>query len=407
MKILMISDYFPPEIGSASFLFYELAKVLIAKGDKIKVLTGFPRYNIDQDSLDERYRRRLFLNEKIDGIDVYRVRTFNLRRSVNMLRGIDQFLTAILYYLRALTLGGFDHVLIYSPPLPLGLTGYLLKVTRGKKTILNVQDLFPKSAIDLGTLKNKYMIKALRGLEKFLYLKSDYVTVHSKGNKKYVSGVTNGKARVAVVFNWVNTDEVCPGPKENDFSKKYDLAGKFVVSFAGVLGYSQDTDIIVNAAKSLKPYKDIVFLIVGDGRKKELIEKTKRDENIDNLILVPMQPKERYPFILHASDIGLVTLTSDVKSPVVPSKILNIMSSGKPVVASIPLDGDAPEIIKESGSGLCVEAGDLDGFVRSILEIYENESMAKSFGENGRRFIENKYSLKICSDRQREIFSSI
>jgi len=388
-------------------MFYDLAKTLIKKGDEIKVVTGFPRYNVDPDALEDKHKRGLFLNENIDGVDVFRIRTFNLRRRMNTLRGIDQFLTAFLYFFRALPLQGFDHVLIYSPPLPLGLTGYLLKITRGKKTLLNVQDLFPKNAIDLGTLTNKYLIKALHGLEKFLYAKSDYVTVHSQGNKKYVLGVTNGKARVVVMSNWVNTDEVCPGPKENEFSKKYDLADKFVVSFAGILGYSQDMDIILNAAKSLRSYKDIVFLVVGDGRKREEIEKRKHEENIDNLLLVPMQPKKRYPSVLNSSNVGLVTLTKDVKSPVVPSKILNIMASGKPVVASLPLDGDAPKVIGESGSGFCVDAGDLDGFVRSILQIYKDGSLAKDFGENGRRFIDRNYSLKRGSESHREILGSI
>lgn len=403
----MISDYFPPEVGSASFLFYELAKDLTKKGDRVKVLTGFPRYHINNKETDTGYKGNFLLTEKIDGIDIFRIRTFNLPRRINILRGLDQFLTAFLYFVRALFLKGYDCILIYSPPLPLGLTSYFLKVIRGKKTILNVQDLFPKSAIDLGVLKNKYLIKFFNSLERFTYLKNDYIAVHSRGNMEHVSRMTEGRARTVVIPNWVNTDEIYPGPKENEFSRKYNLADKFIVSFAGILGESQDLDIVLDAAKSLNSHKDIIFIIVGDGRKKKEIEKRKRDENIDNLLLIPIQPKEKYPFILHSSDIGLVTLIKEVKSPVVPSKILNIMASGIPVVASLSLEGDASRIIRESESGFCVKPGDLDNFIKAIVKIYESDSLKRRLGENGRRFVENNCSLEICSAKFEKILGSV
>jgi len=406
MKLLMISDYFPPEIGSASFLFYELGKELVKKGDKVAVVTGFPRYNIDREKREKKYKGKFIHREIVGGINVYRIRTFSLPRKINILRGIDQFLTAFLYFWRALFID-FDCVLIYSPPLTLGLTGFFLRILKRKKTVLNIQDLFPQSVIDLGALKNKYLIKFFERLEKFVYLKNTYITVHSKGNEEHVLKVCQGGGRVAIIQNWVNTVEISPGPKDNPFSRQYNLIDKFVVSFAGVLGESQDLDIILDSAKLLHDYKKIIFIIVGDGRKKQEIEIRKKEENIDNLLIIPMQPKDKYPLVLHSSDVGLVTLRSEVKSPVVPSKTLSIMAAGLPIIASMRLDGDTPEIIAKSKAGYCFEAGDTRGFTEGVLKIYQDNELRKELGQSARRFIEDNYSLNICSNMYRKIFNKL
>jgi len=405
MKILFLTDYFPPEIGSASHLFYELSISLIARGQEVLVLTGFPRYNINSSELPERYKNNFILNEEIDAIRVCRIRTFALPRKINLLRGLDQFLSAFLYFLRALTIKNYDCLIVYSPPLSLGLIAYFLKLIKGKKTIINIQDLFPKSAIDLGALRNKPLIKFFNKLERLVYLKNDYIIVHSEGNKKYVESVAGNKARAVAIPNGVNTSKIKPGPKNNDFSLKYNLSAKFVVSFAGVLGESQDLEIICDVAMDLASYKDMVFVIVGDGRKKKIVEERKTREFIDNLILIPLQLMSGYPLVLHSSDIGLVTLKKDVRSPVVPSKIFTIMAAGIPIVAALPCESDGYSVIKESGGGFCVSAGDEQGFKEAILKIYKDSLLKKELGENGRRFVERNYSLETCVDKYQEILS--
>ena len=108
-----------------------------------------------------------------------------------------------------------------------------------------------------------------------------------------------------------------------------------------------------------------------------------------------MQPKEVYPWILASSNVGLVTLKKDVKTPVVPSKILSIMASGRPIVAALPKDGDAPKLIKKAGAGLVVDAGDCEDFAQAILTIYKSESLEKQLGAQGRNFAENELSKEV------------
>jgi len=195
----------------------------------------------------------------MDGIKVFRVKMPNLPRHIPVVRGFDQFISAFLFFVRGLFIKDFDIVVVYSPPLPLALSGHILSKIRKKPFILNVQDLFPKSVIDLGLLKNGFLIRLMERIEAFLYKKSAVVTVHSGGNRKYV--ITRGGLpdKVKVIPNWVDIDFIKPGLRENGFREEWKLGDQFVVSFAGIMGYSQDLDIVIESASKLRHHSDIKF----------------------------------------------------------------------------------------------------------------------------------------------------
>lgn len=405
MKWLLITAYFPPEIGSASFLFYELGRELARQGERVTVITGFPTYNVNPKSLPDKYRKGCCLKENIDGMDVIRVRTLSLPRYVPVARGIEQFITAFLFFWRGLFIRQEDaeRILVYSPPLPLGLTAYGLSRMKRAPFVFNLQDIFPQSAIDLGVLKSRMLIKFFRGLERFIYKKANVVTCHSEGNRDHVISCGGRAGKIRVVPNWVNTDEIFPGPRRNSFSREWGIEGKFVVSFAGVIGYSQDIDIVLDSVQYLKNCPDLCFVIVGDGVVKDRLVKRARESGVNNVLFVPMQPKEIYPLILHSSDVCIATLKREVKTPVVPSKILGIMAAGKPVVASMDLSGDAPKIIKEAACGICVEPEDAKMFSEAILKFYNDRGLAEEYGKNGRKYAEENFSLKKCVEIYKDV----
>ncbi|MBI4846004.1 MAG: glycosyltransferase family 4 protein [Candidatus Omnitrophica bacterium] len=397
MRWLIINAYFPPEIGSASFLFFELGQRLEQKGHNVTVLTGFPRYNIDKDKLEQKYKQGIFLTEDIKGMKVLRSRLPEFPRYIPILRGMDHLVMAGIFLIRGLFIKkrNFDRILVYSPPLPLGLTAFVLSKIMGIPFIFNVQDLFPQSAIDLGVLQSKFLIRLMEKMESFIYKKADCVTVHSQGNKKHVLSKGVDKNRVVIVPNWIDTDAVEPGEKNNDFRKEFELGDKFIVSFAGVIGYSQDLDTVIEAASLIKE-KDILFLIVGDGVETERLKQKVSDKELSNVRFLPMQPKDKYIKLLAASDACFVNLHKSVKTPVVPSKLLSIMAAQRPVVASLPLTGDAPLIIKESACGICVDAGDYKGLSHAIMKIYTDKPLREEYARNGRKYAKEKFSLDKC-----------
>uniref|UniRef100_A0A7C3UCZ6 Glycosyltransferase WbuB n=1 Tax=Geoglobus ahangari TaxID=113653 RepID=A0A7C3UCZ6_9EURY len=409
LNILLINNYFPPEIGAASHLYYYLAKELIARGHNVKVLTGIPRYNVSRE-LYESYVSKArsskhVLNERHGDIEVIRVKLPFVDRKNFIRRGLEHFEIAYkLFYSGSSYVGKPDVSLVYSPPLTLFWTAKKIREKTGAPFVLNVQDLFPQAAIDLGVMKNKLLIRFFRSIERKAYETADLITVHSEKNRAYVENIIQDEEKVIVFENWIDDQEITPGSKDNPFCKRNGLNGKFVVSFAGTLGVSQDIEVIIKAANELKNIRDIVFIIVGDGVRKEQTEKMIKQYSLDNVRVLPTVPLSEYAWVLHSSDVSLATLVESVRTPVVPSKILSIMSAGIPVIATMNLDGDAPELIQRAKCGYVFGAGDYKNLASAILELYSNPELRERLGRNGRKYIEEHLSARKAAERYEQLF---
>ena len=395
MHVLILTGVYPPEVRSASHVMFELAETLHRFGHKITVLTALqPEYTPKTNRMIDRFYDKTCEN----GIDVIRFSTLPVHR-VNapaVIRGMGQILNAIAFFSISLFLKRVDASISYSPPLTLGFTGYLLYLTKKIPHIFNLQDLVPQYAIDLGILTNKKLIKLIKMIEHFIYKRVQYITVHSQGNKDYVVNEGFDPDKVKVVPNWVDTSQIVPTAKDNSFRRDNNLEGKFVVTFAGVLGFAQDLDTVVDAGLYLKEYQDIVLLIVGEGVEKErLIDKT-NNQGIKNIVFHRFVSKEEYPKVVAASDICLATLQKDLKCPVIPSKILGYMSGGRPVITSLSLEGDAPLVIKNADCGICVEPGKPDKLAAAIMEAYNDRNRTESWGGNGREYITKFHGREAC-----------
>jgi colanic acid biosynthesis glycosyl transferase WcaI len=163
------------------------------------------------------------------------------------------------------------------------------------------------------------------------------------------------------------------------------LGERFVVLFAGVMGYAQDMTVITEAATRLRDDPNVVFVLAGDGVRRGDVEGVVKSRGLGNVRFIPLQPIERYPALVDAADCCLVTLDASVATPVVPSKIGGILAQGRPIVAALPR-GDAREIIEQSGGGRCVEPGDAEGLARAIRELAADLASRRAMGEAGRRY---------------------
>ncbi len=395
MRILLLTAYFPPDTGSAAHLFYELGCELVSRGHQVQVITNMPGYHAV--GADDRYLGKRWVKESLDGMDVYRIASLRLSPTSMVGRAMWQFGMAFAFFLVGLFVPKVDISLVYSPPLTLGFSAWGLRILRGIKFIFNVQDLFPQSIIDLGLLRNPQIIRIFEWMEKAIYECSNKVAVHSTGNQKHVVGRGGEPRHVKVIPNWVDTDFIQPGERQNEFRAAYNFGDDFLVSFAGVLGYSQDLDVILEAAKRLRDHDHIKWILVGDGVEKERMQGKARESDLLNLVhFLPMQPREKYPAILHASDVCLATLRAEVKTPVVPSKILSIMAAGKPVVAAMDLSGDAPKLIADAQCGFSTPPGDAAALAEAVLKLYTDRDLCAQVGANGRQYAEEHLSRKAC-----------
>ncbi|MFH1581649.1 MAG: glycosyltransferase family 4 protein [Pseudomonadota bacterium] len=402
MRLLIVIDAFHPETKSASTLYFELAESLVKKGHDVSVITRRPRHNVASGTKLDKIPSK----EIMSGIKVHRFWTPPLARNIPFIRGLEHFLLGLIFFLGGLSLGKYDVILVYSPPLPLGIAGYWLGKIKKCPVIVNIQDLYPQTVIALNLLKNKALIWLSKRMESFVYRKASFIVANSENNRQHILKCGANKDAVGIVSNWVDTDAIKPGPKSNEFGQKYGLEQKFVVSFAGVMGFAQGLEVVIDTANILKNNKDIVFLMVGDGiKKKELVQKAE-SYKLNNIIFVPTQPLSVYPQILHSSDISLVVLNK-LLATALPGKTFSILASGIPLVTSVPLEGGSPKIIERYQCGLSVKPGDAEALAKAILKLYNNKTLSRQMGNNGRKAAEAVFSRKVAANNYEKIMSDL
>lgn len=405
MKILIITVAYPPEIRSASHLMYELACELRDRGEEVTVLTTSPQYNL-ADKKASFSEKEVLIEE---GIRVLRIKTLPVHKIGFFLRGIG-ILTLPLYFLKVANkhIKEIDMVLVYSPPLPLALLGAWLKKSLKCKFILNLHDLFPQNAIDLGILKNPIPIAFFEFIEKLAYKYADHITVHSEGNLRMVT--SQGKIpenKVSVLNNWVDVEPFESVNDSGKYREKYSLHGKFIILFAGVIGPAQGLDFIIPLAEDIIDTPKIVFLVVGDGTEKAGIEKEAKKKNLQNIYFKEFISKEEYPFLVKDMDAGLVTLSKDMKTPVVPGKLQGYMAAAIPVIGILNKESDGHSLIRESGAGFSVEAGNIEASVQAIRKLYTDKDLRKRMGRAGHDYVLSHFTKPKCVDSLCHIFNKI
>jgi len=400
MKVLMLAQHYIPVLNSAARLFAELADDILARGHTVTVLTTYPtRYLATGHSgtSSERLRRR----EEIRGVDVVRLKGLPwLPKKVPLFRAVEQLATAIQYYLAGLRIPRHDVVIVYSPPLPLGLAGIWLAHRWEGRLIVNIQDLYPQAAVDIGVLRNPLLLAIARRLERTVHLQSTDIVVHSGGNRSHVVAHGGSAGHVHVVPNWIDLERYSPNAERGErFRKKLGLDQAFIVSYGGVIGFFQGSEAILRAATQLASVApDIQFVMAGGGTAFAELKSVVRKQQLDNVLLLSHLPEEEYVDLLRASDVSLVTLSPTLSTPVVPGKLPCIMGVGCPVVCSTSSRSDARSIVEESHAGIWTTADNPDALGDGIMELYQNRPLAKEMGQSGRAYVEKYYRRKLCTD---------
>ena len=407
MRALILTPAFPPEITGSGHLYYELTASLAASGHAVTVITALPRQRMGDQKLDNRYRGKLLMRETMVGAQVIRPATLPLPLSVPLMKGLDHFSIAFSYLMAGLVAGKQQVVLAYSPPLTFGLAAFLLSRKNRIPFVLNVQDIFPQYAIDAGLLRNPMLIRQFRALESFLYRHADCITVHSERNREYLVSKGVPASKVVTIPNWADVEFYRPGPSQNVFRSEHGFQNEFIVSYAGTMGWAQGLDAVLQAAELLRDEKRIQFVLVGDGPRRRDLQARAAAAGLQNVTFLPLQPRDKYPLLIQASDVCLISLNQRLSTPVVPGKLFDIMACGRPVVGNVPLGGDAPAIVNAARCGICVESDRADQLAEAILKLYREPSLAEEMGANGRRYAESHFSRPVCTGAYEQLLKEL
>jgi colanic acid biosynthesis glycosyl transferase WcaI len=279
------------------------------------------------------------------------------------------------------------------PPMPLGVSAEFLGLMKAAPVVVNIQDIYPDIAVAVGVLSNPLAIRFFQWMERAIYRRAAAVVVIADGFKENIVGKGVPEDKIHVVPNWADPNEIMPGPKDNAFRKKLGIGDRFSLSYSGSLSFNTNLDPVLGAAEILTD-EEFSFIIVGDGVKKGDLQRTAQERQLDNVQFLPFQPLDKYPSVLAAADMNLVTLNRQAAMASVPSKLFKMMASGRPVLAITIEGNEVHRLIRDSECGLCVPPDDPERLAEALRYAAAHPDEMDRMGKNGRRHLVESYSRK-------------
>ncbi|NET10029.1 MAG: glycosyltransferase family 4 protein [Symploca sp. SIO2B6] len=406
MRILIYSyNYHPEPIGIAP-LMTQLAEGLVRRGHEVRVVTGMPNY--PQRRIYDEYKGKFFCEEERNGVLIQRSYIWVRPKPGLVTRALLDGSFVLTSMFQALRGWSPDVVLLTVPPLPVCIPAALLGIIYSCPVVLSLQDILPEAAVQVGLIKNKVAIRVFEALERFAYYSADAISVITDGFTKNLVGKGVPYEKMACIPNWVDVDEISPLPREeNPFRQVHDLNDKFVVMYSGNIALTQGLRTVIQAAKLLERIPDIVFVIVGEKKAIGVLENVCRELDVSNVKLLEFQPRKILPQMLAAANVGLIVQKANVVSFNMPSKTQVLLASGRPIIASVPLDGTAANAVRQSGGGLVVEPEVPQQLADSIVDLYEHPQKAELLGRQGRQHALDNYSFDEAVSRYENLFIDV
>ena len=394
MHLLLMAQHFAPEEVSGAVLATELATDLAAHGQSVTFVTCAPNY--PGGKVFSGYRNRVYHTEQQNGIRIVRTWSYISPQHSFWRRILNYGTFSASAFYGGLFSGKPDVIFSYSPPLPLGVAAWLLSRWWRVPWIMRLEDLYPDTAIAAGVLRNRFAIRFFSALEKFLYRRATHLSLISEDFRRNLlqKGVPADKLSVTPV--WADPGEVRPLPRENQFRQQHDLNDSFVVLYAGNLGHTSAVEDLLDAADLLRTQPTIRFVLVGEGVKKaELLDIAQRQQ-LTNVLFLPFQPRERFAEMMAAADVSVVTLNPSLARTSLPSKLFNIMASGRPVLAIAPHDSEVAQVVERAHCGIVVQPGDPQEVANQVRFLRDNAAHGIEMGQRGRAELETRYSRERC-----------
>jgi colanic acid biosynthesis glycosyl transferase WcaI len=392
MRILYLSQYFPPEAGATQTRAYEMARHFVRQGHQVTLIAEFP--NHPSGIIPPRYRGRLFERENLEGIDVIRVW---VRASPE--KGFRSRMLFYLTYMLSATLAGLflarrrcDLVFATSPPLFVGGAALALSWLRRIPLVFEVRDLWPEIAVALGELTNPRYIRWATALEEACYRRASRVVVVTQGTRQRLLERGLPPEKLLYIPNGANTDLFQFDPQARaERRAELGLGDRFVAIYAGIHGLAQGLETVLQAADRLRGEPRFHFLLLGEGPRKAELQALARSLDLTNLTFLPEGPRHEIPAYLSAADAALIPLRSlDLFKVTLPSKLFDAWACELPLVLSV--DGEARDLLESAGGGLYAPPEDPAALAAALRRLEQDRSAAREMGRRGRELTATRYS---------------
>ena len=407
-RILIYSLVFSPDGVSTAYLYNDLALGFQKKGHEICVLTTTPHFNLINESLDKQPLKKRFLGlfyiSDFNGIKVYHIPLKKYKGT------LFRILSFVYWHKMSFFIGLFlkrpDVILTPSPPLTSGFLAILLAKIKGAKTIYNVQEIYPDLLINLGHLKNTFLINILKKLERWVYNGSDGVTIIDKQFYNTIKPRIKNKSSLHIIPNFVDTDLYKIESSMKLPAEFVSESGNTNMLYAGNIGLAQEWDLVLELARELKN-QPMTIWIIGEGVKREYLKSQIEIRQLSNIKLLPYQNRKFMPAINLFADFHFIAMDKSMENEGFPSKVYTIMASGKPMVIVSSEQTPITSFLKETETALLVTDHSLKGFKNAVLKLTSDKDLRNSLGANGRKIIEQKYTKEQVINQYTDLVENI
>jgi len=388
VKLLILTQYYPPEIGAPQTRLAATARELRELGHEVEVVTALPNY--PQGRVFPEYRGKIYRREVMGGVTVHRLWLYGALGSgiARMLNYGSFALSSLVGLLRA---ERPDFLFVESPPLPLVLPAVVYGTLRSVPIIMNVADLWPDAVVEMGYMKPGVLLRLFQWLERWSYGRAAYVNALTEGIQESllrVKGVPPEK--VLYLPNGVDTQTFRPQAADDELKKSLGLAEKKIILYAGTMGLAHGLENVLHAAKVLEQETAIHFLFLGDGSERAQLERLQQEMGLKNVAFLDPVPLEQLPSYLSIAHCGMASLRDvSLFECARPSKIFPVLASGKPVI--YVGRGEGARLVEAAAAGVVVPPGQPEALARVIVRLARDPELAAQLGSNGRKFMEENH----------------
>jgi len=400
MRILFLTDNFPPEGNAPATRTFEHARDWVDKGHKVTVITCAP--NFPEGKVFKGYKNKWLSKEKVEGINVWRVKTYITANEGFIKRTIDfaSFMSSSLFF--GLFTRKVDVVVGTSPQFFTVISAWALALFKRVPFVFELRDVWPASITAVGAMRRSWVINILEKLELFLYRQADLIisVTHSFKSDLQNRGVSADK--IKVVLNGVDLERYRPlQEKDESLAGKYELKNKFVIGYIGTHGLAHALENVIEAAELIIKEENIRIVFAGGGADRSRLEKIVSERGLENIVMIPRQPKDKMPQVWSLCDISLVHLKdAPLFKTVIPSKIFESMAMGLPIIMAVPI-GEATDIIEEYKAGINVSPGYPKELSEKFLELAKDKELVRTLSyqslDAARNFDRKKLALEMLN----------
>jgi len=404
MHILYIHQYFATPLGCTGTRSYEFARRWVAKGHKVTMLTSTAQLTNQDLAVAKGWLLKRFT---IEGIDVLALAIPYRQQMGSLRRGLSFFAFLVLSSLLILFLRKFDVVYASSTPLTVGIPALAARWFRRKKFVFEVRDQWPESVVEVGVIKNRFLIRILLWLERLIYKNTSAIITVSDGMAEGIREVAGQNKPIYVVPNGADLDLFSPDVDGSSFRRENGWDNKLVLVHAGAMGWANNLEFIIEVAAKLKNHSDILFVLVGQGSQKTKLENMVSRLGLENVEIRPPVTKKQLAIIYSAADIVMATFAkfAFIEKYASLNKFYDGISAGKPVLLNY--SGWQRKLLEDNFAGFGCSLCDVDEFVEKVLYLNSHRDKLIAIGQNARRIAEEKFDRDKLAAKTLDVISSI